>query len=512
MPRVLKLILAFIMSCSSVSIAEATPSPFDKLIGVDYQPNHYASTNKFNFHDVFYVGNNSAGTPISNVYRELEQLKAAGFTTVRSYQTEVYSWVDIINQAHALGMKVIYEAVIPQLQVDEAYSYGGCPVAPGSQNYIPCAQATLNEIITQVSKPVFDSTVILVLAGHENYCDGTLPPPQSQCIQGSTNIAYLVSAVGALKTTLANASLLTPVSSALVSGNLTTPSAPIAVDMQTLINSYSADAPLAFDPYPFQWGVVPQTAVFAPPLATTIQPNDTLAWDYLNVVGTSAPAPVSLPTTAAQSFYTPGRVLLAAETGWATQGTTAEYACNVPGPCAPSVANAVTYYQSLYQITNASNFVVNSGYPIGVLAFEAYDEPTKDSSNAEGNYGLFDTNCNQKAAGLVPNNTMVSAPGCQGYANGSLLTLVGFGHPYTINIVQNNPVTGNNASITLTGTGNPGPLGSSDWPQFLVFSGATITIRGNPSCTSTVTNISSAQIITFSGTCNCSNADNNCYY
>jgi len=203
---------------------------------------------------------------------------------------------------------------------------------------------------------------------------------------------------------------------------------------------------------------------------------------------------------------------LAAETGWATAGTTTQYACNSPGPCAPSVANAVTYYQKLYQsLTN--NFVATSGYNIGVLAFEAYDEPTKGAANAEGNYGLFDSNCNQKAAGLVPNNNVVISKGCQGFAKGALMTIVGFGHPYTVAITQTNPVTGKDASITLKNSGNKGPLVDSPWPVFLVFQGATITIRGNPSCCSTVQSINGKQQITFSGSCNCANDKlNNCYY
>ncbi len=356
---------------------------FNGLIGVDYQPNHYAGNVPLNNHDVFIVGN-SQGTPITNIYAELAQLKEAGFSTVRSYQTTIYSWVDIINQAHALGMKVIYEAVIPQQPADSPYSGGSCPVPPANQDYIPCAQATLNAVITQVTKPIFNDTVILVLAGHENYCEAgnTISPCNNPV---TSNISYLTSAVSALQSTLTSVGLTTPVSSALVSGNLVTPSVAISNDMITLANSYSADAPLAFDPYPFQWGVPANQAVWTPPLATTIQPNNSLAWDYIHVVGSANPP--ALPAAAQQPFYSPGRVLLAAETGWATAGTTTEYACNSPGPCMPSVANASTYYQALYQIST-SNFVATSGYSIGVLAFEAYDEPNKGSS-AEGHYGLF---------------------------------------------------------------------------------------------------------------------------
>lgn len=501
-----KKVLLCVSLISAVTYASA--SSFSGLVGVDYQPNHYPNGNLLNYHDVFYVGTNTAGKAITNVYAELSQLKAAGFTTVRSYQTTDYSWVDIINQANALGMKVIYEAVIPQQATDSAYT-GGCPTAPVAQNYIPCAQTVLNTVINTVGTQVFQNTVVLVFAGHENYCDaGNTTAP---CNNPTTsNVSYLTSAVSALQSTLTAAGLTTPVGSALVSGNLTTPSSAISQDMVTLVNSYSATAPLAFDPYPFQWGVTPASAVWTQPLTTT-QLNNSLAWDYLRVVGSTNPP--ANPTAPTQPFYTPlGRTLLSAETGWATQGSTSIYACNSPGPCVPSVANAVTYYQALYQQAS-TNFVASSGYPIGVLAFEAYDEPVKGVSSAEGNYGLFDTNCNQKAAGLVPNNVMVADNGCKGFSGGALLTIVGFGNPYTLIITQTNPVTGKNANIVMSSTGNQGPLADAPWSEYLVFPGAKITIRGNPSCTSTVQSINAAQQITFSGKCNCPNNNgNNCYF
>ncbi|KTC72399.1 Glycosyl hydrolases family 17 [Legionella birminghamensis] len=479
---------------------------FNHLVGVDYQPNHYAGNVALNNHDVFIVGNDGAGTPISNVYMELLQLREAGFSTVRSYQTTIYSWAEIINQAHALGMKVIYEAVIPQQPADSPVS-GACPVPSAGQGYIPCAQATLNAVIARVGKSVFNDTVILVFAGHENYCEaGNVIPPCNN--PGVSNITYLTSAVTALQSSLTAAGLATPVSSALVSGNLVTPSVAITNDMITLANSYSPTAPLAFDPYPFQWGVPVASSVWTPPLSTNNQAQNSLAWDYLRVVGSANPP--ALPAAAQQPFYTPGRVLMSAETGWATAGSTGEYACNSPGPCAPSVANAAAYYQALYQAGTA-NFVAASGYAIAVLAFEAYDEPNKGSTSAEGHYGLFDANCVQKAAGMVPVNKIVSSKACQGYSNGSLLTIVGFGHPYTLAIRQTNPATGVPVTITASSAGKPGPSDAT-WPQYLLFPGATITIRGTPSCTSTVQSIVNGHI-TFSGTCNCPNDNlNNCYY
>lgn len=517
----LKKHLLFVPLIFTIPYAFATS--FDGLIGVDYQPDHYANPNQLNFHDVFIVGsltpaltNQAAPIPITNVFVELAQLKAAGFNTVRSYQTVDYAWVDIINQANRLGMKVIYEADIPQQTIDSPY-VGGCPTPPANQDYIPCAQTVLNTVINTVTPEVFQNTVILVFAGHENYCNtGNNIAPCT----GVSNIPYLTNAVTSLKTTLTNAGVTTPVGSAMLSEVFTTSDPGIISDMETLVNSYSPGAPLAFDPYPFQWGVTPASAVWLQPLSMTTQLSNSLAWDYLTVVGSANPP--AMPTATAQSFYTPaGRTLLSAETGWATQGTTAEYACNSPGPCVPNIPNASTYYQALYQQSNAYNFVATSAYPIGVLAFEAYDEPNKaitsPTTTAEAHYGLFDSNCVQKAAGLVPNNIMVPDTACQGFSGGALLTIVGFQHPYTLIIKQTNPVTNKSADITATSNGIAGPLADAQWPRYLVFPGAKITIRGSNSCTSTVESISAPpQTITFSSIqtgCNCpSDGFNNCYY
>lgn len=445
------------------------------LIGVDYQPNHYPTTNTFNYHDVFYVGNNPSGpsgTAITNTYTEMAQLQAAGFTAVRSYQTTDYSWVDIINQASKLGMKVIYEAAIP-------YN--------GNSSNISAATTLLTNVINYVGASTFNNTVILVLAGHENYCDTCGP-------SSGSNIAYLTSAVASLQSVTT-----VPVGSAVVSGNLVSPSPTITTDMTTLINAYSPTAPLAFDPYPFQWGVQVANAVETISGASAL---NSIGWDYYQTLQ-------NFPSFSA-------RPILMAESGWATAGTTNPgYACNTPGPCTPSAAYQNSYLTALYA------FVNTPGNNAGLLVFEAYDEPAKvpGATSMEDYYGVFDQNCYPKYnAGLLPKHdkSLVSQTGCQGYSNGALLTVVGgFGHPYTVIIQQTNPTTGADASITVNNpTGNAGPIADAPFPSYLVFPNAKITIRGSSpsSCTSTVQSINN-QKITFSGTCNCPNTNlNNCYY
>jgi hypothetical protein len=269
--------------------------------------------------------------------------------------------------------------------------------------------------------------------------------------------------------------------------------------MTTLINAYSATAPLGFDPYPFQWGV--QVANAVETIVNTAALNS-IGFDYYNVLQ-------NFPT-----FST--RPILMAESGWATAGTTNPgYACNTPGPCTPSVANQQSYLTALY------SFVNTTANNAALLVFEGYDEPAKvaDETDMEDYYGVFDQNCNVKTSSFKmpkPDLTLVTQHGCQGYVNGALLTVVGgFGHPYTVVIKQTNPTTGADASITVKNpTGNAGPIADAPFPYYLVYKNATITIRGNApsSCTSKVTSISN-QKITFTGNCNCpNNQQNNCFY
>lgn len=416
------------------------PPPWAGLVGVDYNPNHYPAGAAFNNHDVFYVGSIGNARPITNVYAELAQLKAAGFTTVRSYQTVEYSWIDIIRRANALGMYVVYEAAIPQ---------------SGNQTDITNAVSVLNNVIGAVGAPMFQNVVTLVFAGHENY--------------SNTNIDYLTGAIRQLKAALAAASLQkVPVGMALVSGNLVTPGSP--ADMQTLINNSSKTAPLGFDPYPFQWGVAPPGQA-----ATKASLLNSIAWDYVQVKG--------------QPFYPASRPILMAETGWATAGSGqfADYFCFQQNNCKPGVANAANYLQALY------GFVRVAGNNAGALIFEAYDEPAKDPVNptdAENFYGLFTTNCKLKNGNtaLLPNTAFVpgKSPGCQGFTSGVAIAVVGTqpGNPqnqppFTVAIQQTNPVTTLDASLSVTVPNrNRTHMNLYPWPQYLVYDSAKLTITG----------------------------------
>lgn len=436
------------------------------LIGVDYNPNHYPNGNAFNNHDIFFTDTaNSAA--VTNTYMEMSQLKAAGFKVIRSYQTVEYAWIDIINQASALGLKVVYEAAIP-------YN--------GDNSTITAAVSVLNNVIDAVGLSTFQDTVILVLAGHENY-DGS-------------NITYLTNAVTQLKTALTTAGVTTPVSSALVSGNLVTPGNP--ADMHTLITSYSPSAPLGFDPYPFQWGVTPPDQA-----ASNITLLNSIAWDYAQVQK--------------QSFYVSPRAILMAETGWATAGTGqfANYYCYTQNNCAPGDVNAATYLTAVY------HFVATPSNNSGVLVFEAYDEPAKDPVNptdAENFYGVFDTNCNLKNSNdtnLLPNTSYSPSTnfGCQGYVSGAMLNVVGTQPgsvtnqpPFTVTVTQTNPTTSQAANYSVT-VPNQDHTNANiyPWPYFLIYNNASITIAGQTSGASCAVPVTVASgVITF-GSVTCTN-------
>lgn len=455
-----------------IQVAAKTHSNFAGLLGVNYQPNHYISGSVLNGHDVFYIGTDGA-VPLTNVRAELKQLKAAGFNTVRSYQTVEYAWIEIINQASDLGMNVVYEASIPQ---------------NGSNADIVTAVNVLNNVIDAVGASTFNSTVILLFAGHENY--------------SSTDISYLTSAITQLQSALAAKGVTNvPVGSAVVSGNLVTPSSSIANDMATLGSTYSSGAPWGFDPYPFQWGVTPPNQA-----VTNSYLTNSIAWDYAEVIK--------------QSFYQAPRTIFMAETGWATSGvgTYAGYFCATNNNCAPSVANAGAYLTALY------TYVANIANNAGALVFEAYDEPAKDpvnSNDAENFYGVFDQNCNQKALSLLPNQSFSIAanPGCRGVNSGALLTFSG--NPtsqsaFTITVTSNNnPVTGaSNITVVEAANTNHSNPAINPWPFLLLFDGANLNIRGNADCNIAIT-VAGGKITAFTpdncGGMNCNATYQTCF-
>lgn len=431
-------------------------------IGVNYAPNHYpdGALNSFNIQSIFYTEGNPATT---NIHAELVQLKAAGFQSVRMYGAlPPANWIETINQARALNMNVIYEALIPE---------------NGGSAAIAAAQTELTAVITAVGSAQFSATVLLVFAGHENY--------------NGANEAYLQAAVSALQTTLDQHNAGTvPVSIAFLSEDLTSTTPSIIADMGLLIKSFGDDAPIAMDTYPYQWGIPNPDSV------DNASVQQSIAWNYKTIAAEPYAQPPN-PTI-------PPRTLLMAESGWAGAIATQPsppppysyptgYACAGSNSCQTGVSYAEVYYPLLYA------FVNNPANSSGLLAFEAYDEPSKvvDQTSAEDYYGVFDSNCFQKSAALVPNNIMVAETGCQGYTDGALLVVNGTTPPAqpAFTIVSTLPSMTINVPSTL-----------SNWPFLLVYNGAAITLTGaSHTCSFDVTVVTDTpnNYIQFTNTASC---------
>lgn len=458
-------------------------------LGVNYQPNHYganvpSAASAFNNHDVFYVGGGTA--PTTNVGTELAQLKAAGFTMVRSYATTAYTLIELINQAAALGMSVVYEVPIPM--------GGSCnPTAIPADPSTTTGQAiqVLNSVIDQVTPQVFQQTVTLVFAGHENY-DGT-----------TNGAAYLQCAISQIQKDLINKSVNSgtssdiPVTTAFLSEIIDNP-VPSQSVVNSILNTSGPTAPIAFDTYPFQWGVPVADAV------TTAATPHSIAWDFTQIANQNyQPAP---------PYY------LIAETGWVAPYQApggkpyhypAGYVCATQGTCQPGTANASSYFQSLY------TFIQTANNNASLLGFIAYDVPTavvSDPDNAENFYGLFDQNCSLKDPALVPNASFTPSnyPACMGFSQGALIPIDIYtgqqSAPFTVQITQTNPATSQDASLTLTVPVKNRTNPATPWPYFVIYNNAIIAITGSATgttCTTTATVVNGVPSFTSAAPCNC---------
>ena len=389
-------------------------------------------------------------------------------------------------------MNVVYEVSIPQ--------GGSCnPSLPPSNSSTTTGQGIqiLNSVIRQVSPTQFKQTVTLVFAGHENY-DGT-----------ATGATYLECAITQIQKDLINvgvnlgSSSDIPVTPAFRADDVVNP-----VPSQSIVNGILTTgvpaAPISFDTYPVQWGVPYVNAV------TDVSTANSVAWDYLQI---------------ANQNYTPTPPFtLIAETGWVTNALATNplapntYACSPPsspysgGPCDFGITpQATTYLPAIYTFINTlSN---NSS----VLIFEAYDEPTKGTptSNAENYYGVFDSNCNLKGPNnlsLIPNQAFDPANqlGCQGFTSGALIPVLIYTGTqtaqFTVQITQINPMTSQDASMTVVVPVQDRTDIATPWPYFVIYNNAQLVITGSTTgqtCTTTATVVAGTPTFTSAAPCNC---------
>jgi hypothetical protein len=117
-----------------------------------------------------------------------------------------------------------------------------------------------------------------------------------------------------------------------------------------------------------------------------IYANINAYWDGISV--SNAAAYVDTIYQKLQSLY-PGKEVVISETGWPSAGAaqTSHVFTNPQQTSIPGLANEQAYWQNFLQIANQQN--------ISFGAFEAYDEPEKDTSSptaVENNWGLISTN------------------------------------------------------------------------------------------------------------------------
>lgn len=401
------------------------------FIGVNYAPAHYPSGDKRNYEAE------------ANVYTEMDQLKAAGFTTVRLYGDPGKVWVNVINAANTLGMQVVYEVALCTLDLSSTTPNTCIGGTLGGATTVTTNSVTqLTDVIDIVGATIFGNVVSLILVGNEVLVgSGT-----------NSSASYITDAITAVNKVLTNNTLTIPVSSSIQADVLWDND----VSRTTVVDAFSKNAPLAINVYPFQWGVKVADAVSDAKTAHSI------AW-YLAGLKTKYP----------------GRSIMITETGWATQGTDPNYASQTPG----TISDAETYCQDLYSYVKTNK--------IPLLYFMAFDVPTKvpaSPSDAENHYGVFTDTCalkettaNKPALKLLPDQSYSSdCKGCS--ANQAIFTFVGMNNTAQPSFTITYQLTSTSSSITLTvSTQNRANESTTPWPTITLQVGSTVTLSGGAS-------------------------------
>lgn len=357
------------------------------------------------------------GGNVPTIYHDLQQLKAAGFDGVRLYEVNPTVVIPTILAAHQLGMSVELEAFVALPGVSQAQLFTDLVnIGPG-QSGGAGTEGQLQQLyydINIVGAQVFKSTVPLVFFDHEQISDAN----------SITNLQFGINATRALLKKVLGATGGPAVTTAFKADQIASPAQAYHAQLAPLITTIQLDkhAPIAYDPYPFQWdnqhysvstpypsnspGNVPNAYPQAPG-GGDITYYDSGTGGTFTVDQTVAGK--STGSTYANIQYSlqwmvdrvnwlwnnpsqagPGTTYqLIAETGWASAG-------NYPSPQGPitgSVASAAAYYNTLA----ADGFALGSGTgKVPAIYFEAYDEPLKDPATdtaltmtSENHYGIY---------------------------------------------------------------------------------------------------------------------------
>lgn len=408
-----------------------TPTPSKKLfkgIGVNYAPGHYPNNDLRN-------DENQA-----NVYAEMQQLKAAGFDTVRLYGDPGKTWIAVIHAANKLDMDVVY-----QIALCEDDDHGNCVNGSGTYSSVErTALQQLSDVIQTVSTTLFSKVVKLIIVGNE-----VLWQKNSK-----TNAADIVGSIHKVKHILHENSLTVPLTVSLQADVWIDSKGP---GRQAIINSLATDAPLTMNVYPFQWMVPAKDAVQS-------DGNSKHSVDYY--------------VKKISALY-PGHPVMIAETGWATKGVYVNGENHVTG----DLHDAIAYYPDLYR------YVKNNS--ISLLAFMAFDTPTKDlddkNMTSENHYGVFTDECDAKGTQLLPNTNYSGTPACN--KNQSLFTFSGGSNtaqpPFSITISRNDQTDTINAP-----TQDRTKQSLTPWPTVILQKDDQVTLQGSThTCTNMATSV-----------------------
>jgi hypothetical protein len=442
---------------------------FAKLgLGGNYGP-HYNAFDSYQGYINYSDAKNSELE--TSVPLDFQQMREAGFETVRAYGDSAKVWIAMINEANALNLNLVYTVALCGSDIDDP---NHCCLkglnCTGAKFYdlLDFAKIQLGQIIDEVGVQNFQKAVKLILVGNEALVANGA---------GHENTDDLINAIIAIK------ALLTAKGVALGDGNGNGVDISTCVQIgqmslpagQLLVQEFTPGAPVVENIYPFQFGDAPT--------------------DLSRIQQRVAMLHTAYPT----------HPVMIGETGWPTQGT---YTDSANHTFTGNLADAQQYYKVLYPYLRSAQ--------IPTLIFEVYDQPSKVTSdntlsNSEQNYGVFHINNTMKNPGdnvMFPNAQYVQKPIYDTSAAG-VFTFIGVEHrdpnnnnlitsfsPSAVAITLTNP-----NGFTLTRTYKPFAMKTAlngeqmVWPSVNLYQGSTAAIAftndfsQNIACTNTVASI-----------------------
>lgn len=391
--RVIRLLSAALLgACVNLSAASAAvdcgaPVPafraayFPQIgIGADYGPHYPCYNNAGAFAPCYNFDGSPNANAISDaknnemqasVPLDMDQMRLAGFNTVRAYGDPAKVWIAMIAEANAKGLKVVYQ--VSTCKSDAATPAHVCLNVPGAtfKSVLGFSIQQMRQVIAEVTPAAFQNVVKLVIVGNE---DLVISPTDKK----TYNTKDLMDAIATTREALVASGVRmrgshgpgVDLSSATVVGQMTTPPG------IELASAFTPGAPVIENIYGAQFASV---ANAAEAMAFLQKAVNKMQAQYLSA----------------------GRPAMIGETGWWTAGQDANYEASTR---VGTVPDAKAYFQLLYPYLRACS--------VPALIFEAYDQPTKGPAGkkpnpkgaleAEQNYGVMNAFNTAKDMALLP--------------------------------------------------------------------------------------------------------------